>query len=44
MTERVTSPLENRAQERSKVQFVVSAPCADLKKLAHLKTIPEEVK
>lgn len=29
---------------RSKVQFVVSAPCADLKKMDHPKTIPEKVK
>lgn len=29
---------------RSKVQFVVSAPCADLKKMDHPKTTPEEVK
>lgn len=26
---------------RSKVQFVVSAPCADLKKMDHPKTVPE---
>lgn len=35
---------ENQSTARRKVQFVVSAPCADLKKTDHPKTTPEEVK
>ena len=35
---------EKQSSARRKVQFVVSAPCTDLKKMDHPKTTPEEVK
>lgn len=38
----ITSEMQNTA--RRKVQFVVSAPCADYKKMDHPKPTPEEVK
>lgn len=35
---------EKQSAAKRKVQFVVSAPCADWKKMDHPKTTPEEVK